>query len=174
PALRRRRSTRPGDGSASSRVASARARPEAFHAALRGDADAAAMDRVTNIWGERTPFAAGAEWPVRVDQHLEDGVDEAAVQWLQSACVLCSNDCGMDVAVLDGRIVGVRGRAEDRVNRGRLGPKGLFGWQANNSPDRLTEPLVRSDGELRPATWDEALGLVVERTQELLRERGPL
>ena len=51
----------------------------------------------------------------------------------------------MDIAVRDGRIVGVRGRAVDRVNRGRLDPKDLFGWQANNSPDRLTRPLVRRE-----------------------------
>src|SRR3954452_14389738 len=131
-------------------------------------------DRIADIWGTRTPHARGARWPVRVDQFLEDGVAEAEVEWVQSACVLCSMDCGMDVAVKHGRIVGVRGRAGDRVNHGRLGPKGLFGWQANNSPDRLTEPLVRRDGELRPASWEEALGAVVERTQTLLRERGPL
>jgi ferredoxin-nitrate reductase len=131
-------------------------------------------DRIGDIWGDRTPHAAGADWPVRVDQYLEDGVDEAAVKWLQSACVLCSNGCGIDIAVQDGRIVGVRGRAEDRVNHGRLGPKGLYGWQANNSSDRLTTPLVRRDGQLQPAGWDEALDLIVERTRQVLDERGPL
>ena len=30
------------------------------------------------------------------------------------------------------------------------------------SPDRLTTPLVRRDGRLEPATWDEAMGLIVE------------
>ena len=111
---------------------------------------------------------------MRVDQHLEDGVDEHDVAWLQSACVLCSNGCGMDVAVRDGRIVGVRGRASDRVNHGRLGPKGLFGWQANNATDRLTEPLVRRNGRLEAASWDEAMDLVVERSRQVLEERGPL
>ena len=57
----------------------------------------------------------------------------------------------MDIAVADGRMVGVRGRGEDRVNRGRLGPKGLFGWQANNDGDRLTTPLVRRGGRLQEA-----------------------
>jgi predicted molibdopterin-dependent oxidoreductase YjgC len=58
-----------------------------------------------------------------------------------------------------------RGRAEDRVNHGRLGPKGVYGWQANNSPDRLTQPLVRRNGRLDPASWDEAMGLVVEQSR---------
>src|SRR5919206_4239796 len=132
------------------------------------------MDRIANIWGERMPHPRGSEWPVRVDQFLLEGVDETSVAWVQSACTLCSNDCGMDIAVLDGRIVGVRGRAEDRVNRGRLGPKGLYGWQANNSPDRLTRPLVRRDGELRETSWDEAMELIVTRSRELLDSMGPL
>jgi anaerobic selenocysteine-containing dehydrogenase len=130
-------------------------------------------DRIANPWGRRTPFTAGGDWPVRLDQHLtvpEDEVD----RWVQSACTLCSNDCGLDIAVKDGRIVGVRGRAADRVNHGRLGPKGLYGWQANNSPDRLTMPLVRRDGELRPASWETAMSLVADRCRETLDERGPL
>jgi anaerobic selenocysteine-containing dehydrogenase len=127
-------------------------------------------DRTVDVWGERTPFAAGAEWPVRVDEHVVEEPD----RWVPSACVLCSNGCGMDIGVKDGRIVGVRGRAEDRINRGRLGPKGLYGWQANNSPDRLTRPLVRRDGELREASWEEAMGLIVARSRELLESMGPL
>src|SRR4051794_7849397 len=79
----------------------------------------------------------------------------------------------MDVAVKDGRIVGVRGRVEDRVNRGRLGPKDLFGWQANGSPDRLMRPLVRQEGVLVPASWDTAMGRIADRARELLEERGP-
>jgi anaerobic selenocysteine-containing dehydrogenase len=49
--------------------------------------------------------------------------------------------CGLDIAVKDGRMVGVRGRATDVVNHGRLGPKGLYGstgWA--HAGDRLTEP----------------------------------
>jgi len=108
-----------------------------------------------------------------VDQFLT--VDEDRVErWVQSACVLCSNGCGMDVAVAGGRIAGVRGRAVDRVNRGRLGPKGLFGWQANNSPDRLTRPLVRAGGQLRETDWDTAMTRVTERSRQVIDEHGRL
>jgi anaerobic selenocysteine-containing dehydrogenase len=127
-------------------------------------------ERTSDVWGERTPVGAGAEWPVRVDEY----VVEQPERWVQSACVLCSNGCGMDIGVKDGRIVGVRGRAEDRVNRGRLGPKGLYGWQANNSPERLSRPLIRRDGELREASWEEAMKLIVSRSRELLETMGPL
>jgi len=76
----------------------------------------------------------------------------------------------MDVGVKDGRIVGVRGRADDRVNHGRLGPKGLHGWEANLSPDRLAHPMIRRGGRFEKATWDEAMGLIVERSQDIRRK----
>lgn len=130
-------------------------------------------NRIADVWGQRTPFAAGASWPRRVDLHLT--VAESEVErWVPSACVLCSTGCGMDVAVAGGKIVGVRGRGDDRVNHGRLGPKGLFGWQANNSGDRLTEPLIRVDGALRPTDWDTAMAAVTAASQQVLAEHGPL
>ncbi len=131
-------------------------------------------DRIAQPWGVRTPYGAGEPWPVRVDSHLEDGIAADHVdRWVQSASILHSNGDGLDIAVKDGRIVGVRGRAADRVNHGRLGPKDLFGWQANNSPDRLTRPLVRRDGELVATDWDTAMDVVVGRTRQLLDEQGP-
>jgi predicted molibdopterin-dependent oxidoreductase YjgC len=78
----------------------------------------------------------------------------------------------MDIAVVDGCIVGVRGRAVDRVNRGRLGPKDLFGWQANVSPDRLTRPLVREGGHLVETDWDSAMQRIVSRSRVLLDGQG--
>ncbi|MEQ0559716.1 molybdopterin-dependent oxidoreductase [Amycolatopsis sp. NEAU-NG30] len=131
-------------------------------------------DGITDPWGTRTPYGPGEPWPARVDTHLADGLRPADVdRWVPSAAVLHSNGDGLDIAVKDGRIAGVRGRAGDRVNHGRLDPKDLFGWQANASPDRLTTPLVRRDGELTEASWDEALDLVVRRSKDLLAEQGP-
>jgi ferredoxin-nitrate reductase len=124
--------------------------------------------RIEDIWGDRTPYARGDEWPERVDEHVQGDVDH----WVQSACTLCSHGCALDIGVRDGRIVGVRGRGEDRVNHGRLGPKGLYGWRANNADDRLTHPLVRRDGALREASWDEAMDLVAEKARELLATKG--
>jgi ferredoxin-nitrate reductase len=132
-------------------------------------------DRIANPWGERTPLPRDGEWPQRVDQYLEEGVSEDEVdRWVRSASLLHSNGDALDIAVKDDRIVGVRGRAVDRVNRGRLDPKDLYGWQANNSEDRLTKPLVREGGELVEASWEEAMGRIVARSTALLRDKGPL
>jgi predicted molibdopterin-dependent oxidoreductase YjgC len=131
-------------------------------------------DHIKEPWGERTPFGQGKAWPVRVDQLLEEGVSEDEVdRWVQTASILHSNGDALDVAVKDGSIVGVRGRGMDRVNKGRVDPKDLFGWQANNSEDRLKGPLVRENGELIEASWDEAMGRVAERSKALLEGKGP-
>ena len=134
------------------------------------------IDRIADLWGPGTPHAKGTVWPARVDQHLDDGVDERDVdRWVQSACVLCSNGCACDIAVKDGRMVGVRGRAGDVVNHGRLGPKGLYGstpWAS--SPDRLTRPMIRQDDRLVETDWETAMGRIVEVSKQLLADKGPL
>jgi anaerobic selenocysteine-containing dehydrogenase len=131
------------------------------------------IDRIAEPWGTRTPFGAGDTWPVRVDMHLEAGADADALEWVETASILHSNGDALEVAVRDGRMVGVRGIGRSRVNHGRLGPKDLFGWQANGSRDRLTRPLVRRGGELVPTGWEEAMEAVVARSRKLLRESGP-
>ena len=134
------------------------------------------VDRIAEVWGTRTPYGRDTLWPVRVDQALREGVTEGDVDhWVHSACVLCSNGCACDIAVKDGAMVGIRGRADYLVNHGRLGPKGLFAsWQGVSHPDRLTRPMIRVNGELVECSWDVAMNRIVERSQELLRERGPL
>ncbi|BBX67522.1 molybdopterin oxidoreductase family protein [Mycolicibacterium psychrotolerans] len=131
-------------------------------------------DRIAEPWGARTPYGPGEQWPHRVDSYLADGVSPDQVDaWVQSAAVLHSNGDGLDIAVKDGRIVGVRGRAVDRVNHGRLDPKDLFGWQANASADRLTTPLIRRGGALVETDWDTAMDAVVSRSKHLLADQGP-
>lgn len=133
----------------------------------------ARVDRIAEPWGTRTPYGPGQEWPARVDSHLAEGLEPSDVdRWVQAASLLHSNGDAMDIAVKDGKIAGVRGRAGDRVNRGRLGPKDLYGWQANASPDRLTTPLIRENGRLVETDWDTAMDRVVARSKELLAEQG--
>ncbi|MGY8524779.1 molybdopterin oxidoreductase family protein [Paracidovorax citrulli] len=119
---------------------------------------------IEDVWGQRTGYRGEGQWPVRVDEALS----AEPQTWVQSACVLCSNGCGLDIGIKDNRIVGVRGRAADAVNRGRLGPKGLHGWRANHSADRLTSPLIRRGGKLVEASWDEAMERIVARSQALI------
>ncbi|MGY0002827.1 molybdopterin oxidoreductase family protein [Micromonospora sp. I033] len=131
------------------------------------------VDRIADPWGPRTPYGPGERWPVRVDTFLADGHTETDVErWVPSASILHSNGDAMDIAVVDDRIVGVRGRAGDRINHGRVDPKDLYGWQANHSPDRLRRPLVREGDRLVETDWDTAMGRIVARSKELLDGPG--
>jgi len=123
-------------------------------------------DSIKDIWGPRDGYYGEGEWSVRVDS-IES---EEPEKWVQSACLLCSNGCGMDIGVKDDRIVGVRGRAVDRVNKGRLGPKGMHTYAVNHSKDRLTHPMIRKNGKLEQASWDEAMNLIVEKSREIQKE----
>jgi ferredoxin-nitrate reductase len=93
---------------------------------------------VEDIWGDRTPFRGQGKWPQRVDYRFT----EEPERWVQSACVLCSNGCGIDIGVKKERIVGVRGRAIDEVNRGRLGPKGLIVRRTRDVRERYTASAI--------------------------------
>ena len=88
-------------------------RRKRLEAVLSGTADAmATVDRIREPWGMRTPYGPGQPWPTRVDSYLADGLtDDDVDTWVQSASILHSNGDGLDIAVKDGRIAGVRGRA---------------------------------------------------------------
>jgi anaerobic selenocysteine-containing dehydrogenase len=99
----------------------------------------------------------------RIDSNLRiEGEPDA---WVQSACLLCSNGCGLEIAVKGAAIVGVRGSANHPVSFGHLGPKGEHGWVANASKRRGTAPMIRRDKnqKLREVSWPEALSFFVER-----------
>ena len=133
-----------------------------------------AAERVSDPWGPAHPYDRGSDWPRRQDQYLLPGVgSEQVQQWVPSACLLCSNGCGLDIAVIDGAMVGVRGRTDDRVNHGRLGPKGLYGWQGQQH-DRLTVPLMRDEsGRLAETSWEAAMTRIVEHSRRQLEQHGP-
>jgi formate dehydrogenase alpha subunit len=81
---------------------------------------------------------------------------------VRTTCSYCGVGCSLDVHVADDRVQRIDGSRESPVNRGHLCGKGRYAHGFSRHPDRLTTPLVRRDGELRPATWEEAIGVVAE------------
>jgi len=102
----------------------------------------------------------------RVDTNL--GIEGKPDAWVHSACILCSNGCGLDIAVKDNRIVGVRGAVDHPVNYGHLGPKGEHGWVANNTRRRGTQPMIRrtKNAPLEPVSWQEAMDFFIEKFRQ--------
>ncbi|ANN20395.1 nitrite reductase [Amycolatopsis orientalis] len=81
-------------------------------------------------------------------------------------CPYCALQCGMS---LDGARVAPR---DFPVNAGGLCQKGWTSGELLTSPSRLTTPLIRVDGELRPASWEQALDLVARRLTEIRAAKG--
>jgi NADH-quinone oxidoreductase subunit G len=74
-----------------------------------------------------------------------------------TVCTLCPSQCNIKLTVRDERIQRVLARDNVEVDDGWLCDKGRFGYQMIESPDRITEPMIRQGGELVPVSWDEAL-----------------
>jgi anaerobic selenocysteine-containing dehydrogenase len=85
-------------------------------------------------------------------------------------CPFCEATCGLEVKLRGDRVVSVRGDAEDVFSHGFLCPKSQGLKQLSEDPDRLRTPLVRRDGELVEAGWEEAFGLVEERLGAVLAD----
>ena len=87
-----------------------------------------------------------------------------------TTCPYCGVGCGIKVQVSgEDELVSVEDDPNNRSSEGMLCVKGRFGTSYVHHPDRLTTPLIRRDGQLREATWDEALDLIADK---LVHYRG--
>ena len=92
---------------------------------------------------------------------------EKIVRTTTTTCPYCGVGCGIKAQVDDNeRMVGMLDDPDNESSVGMLCVKGRFGYTFVQHEDRLTTPLIRKNGKLTPASWDEALDLVVERLAE--------
>jgi predicted molibdopterin-dependent oxidoreductase YjgC len=92
---------------------------------------------------------------------------------VRTTCPYCGVGCQIDLHVKDNAIYRSDAPFGVEPNNGLLCVKGRFGHDFLWHPDRLTTPLVRRNGDLEPATWDEALDLITERLSAIKAESGP-
>jgi predicted molibdopterin-dependent oxidoreductase YjgC len=86
---------------------------------------------------------------------------------VKTVCPYCGTGCGLELYVKGNEIVGIKGDALSPVNRGLTCVKGHFGIDFLQSPERLTRPLIRKNGELVESSWEEALELVAGKLKEV-------
>jgi predicted molibdopterin-dependent oxidoreductase YjgC len=104
----------------------------------------------------------------------------AATETVRTTCGYCGVGCQLDLRVDPGgndgrgRVVNVAAPPVGTIpNDGNLCVKGKFAYAYVNHPDRLTEPLIRGeDGELHPASWDDALALCAEKLTGIRQRHG--
>jgi predicted molibdopterin-dependent oxidoreductase YjgC len=78
----------------------------------------------------------------------------------------------MEMNVKDNRIFRVTTDIESH-NKGTLCAGGRFGFDLVHHEDRLVSPLLRRDGELKPASWEDALVFVADRLKGIILDSGP-
>jgi predicted molibdopterin-dependent oxidoreductase YjgC len=94
---------------------------------------------------------------------------------VRTTCPYCGVGCQLWLHMKGSQIVKVTGVEGAAPNQGRLCVKGRFGYDFIYSLERLTTPLIRDKkgGELREASWDEALDLVADKMKETIAQHGP-
>ena len=92
-----------------------------------------------------------------------------------TTCVYCGCGCGLYLKEVRGRITGAYPSLHHPVSRGNLCVKGWHIHEFIHSKDRLTTPLIRKEGILKPASWKEALELTARelgRIREATNNQG--
>lgn len=89
-----------------------------------------------------------------------------ALNKVKSVCSYCGTGCQLTLGVKDDKVLTTIYDEDQGFHNGQLCGRGRFGYQFVNSDERLTTPLIRKNGSLVPASWDEAMDLVETRLNE--------
>ena len=90
---------------------------------------------------------------------------------VESVCPRCSVGCSLKYDANAGRARGVSGAPVNR--RGELCPKGIGAFDTFDPDDRLTQPLIRRDGDLEPASWESAFDRIEAAFERTIDDHGP-
>jgi len=140
-----------------------------FEAHIATPFDSGLMDSACELCGQCVDACPVGALTDRKRKGLGRAKDLARVR---TTCCHCGVGCGLYLLVREGRICGVEPDFGAPANQGSLCVKGRYAYDFVHSEDRLKTPLIRRDGELQPATWEEALSHVAERMQAIKAESG--
>ncbi|MGD8283617.1 MAG: molybdopterin-dependent oxidoreductase [Desulfobacterales bacterium] len=94
-------------------------------------------------------------------------------QWHKTGCVLCAQNCGLEVLVENNRMVEVRPDKENPRSEGYACRKGLNVIYHQYPKERLTEPLKRVGDRFEPITWKQAIAEIAVKMRTLVDQYGP-
>lgn len=89
-----------------------------------------------------------------------------------TVCPYCGCGCAFHLQSDGVELTGVAPAMEHPISKGSLCVKGWKAYEFVNHPERLTTPLIRKNGELQEATWDEALDTVAKKLSAIKEEHG--
>lgn len=94
------------------------------------------------------------------------------LSFVRTTCPYCGCGCESLLEVLDGKLLGTIPSKTNPMNKGKLCIKGWNMHEFVQSPNRLTKPLMRKNGELQEVSWDEALDYTASRLKEIKEKDG--
>lgn len=97
----------------------------------------------------------------------------ATLQNTRTVCGYCAVGCELNVLTDADRIVSIRGVDTAAVNRGHLCAKGHYAHEFVRSPQRITRPLLKQQGQWQDSTWPEALQFTARSLRRLVETHGP-
>ena len=127
-------------------------------------AKAPPLEELAALYGPHLNYTPAGGWQGESSRGSETLV--------KTHCCFCGQQCGIQLKVRDNRVVGFEPWEDFPFNRGMLCPKGVKRYLQGNHPDRLLDPLLRTDSGFRKATWDEALDFTARRLRELQTKYG--
>lgn len=90
-----------------------------------------------------------------------------------SMCTFCGVGCGLDLNIMDNKVVRVTGNGDSPVSQGSLCFKGKFGFELIHSTERLITPLAKSGAKHKQIAWPEALSKVNSGIDSIIKKHGP-
>ncbi len=91
---------------------------------------------------------------------------------VRTTCPYCGCGCEMMLEVANGKLIGTFPSKNSPMNQGKLCIKGWNAHEFVHSSERLTKPLIRVDGVLKEASWDEALDYTTSKLDAIRKEHG--
>ncbi|MGD9628757.1 MAG: formate dehydrogenase subunit alpha [Pyrinomonadaceae bacterium] len=92
---------------------------------------------------------------------------------VRTTCPYCGTGCEMNVGVRGDKIVQVKPVNDAPVSAGHLCVKGRYAFDFNNAGDRITQPMIRINGEWHDVSWDRAIAHIAERLTAIKNQHGP-
>ncbi len=92
---------------------------------------------------------------------------------VRTVCTYCGVGCNLEVAVVNGKVKSIQAPYTAEVNQGHTCLKGRFAFSFYNHADRIKTPLIRKNGKLEPATWDEAYDFIATKLVDIKKKHGP-
>jgi assimilatory nitrate reductase catalytic subunit len=102
----------------------------------------------------------------------QDESHNPAERLVKTHCCFCGQQCGIQLKVRGNQVIGFEPWEDFPFNRGKLCPKGVKRYMQSNHPDRLLDPLMRTDQGFRKAGWEEALTFTAGRLREIQAKYG--